>query len=93
MNTTQQTDGLPLVLQDRRDELEGLDLAIERQKHNLQEMKAEERWLMRDKHDARTELENLRKRNDRKLIVRYQFCGQVHEPDNPYFFKKKNEIK
>ena len=56
--------------QDRRDELEGLDLAIERQKHNLREMKAEERDLQRVKHDARSELDSLRRRNDRKLIIR-----------------------
>nr|KAG5703045.1 hypothetical protein BaRGS_016206 [Batillaria attramentaria] len=55
-------------LEDRRDELEGLDLAIERQKRSLKEMKREERSLKREHKDARGELGKLRDQNIKKLV-------------------------
>lgn len=57
-----------LCPQDRRDELEGLDLAIERQKRNLWEMKQEEKDLKQDRKDARGELEGLRRKNEKRLF-------------------------
>lgn len=48
--------------------MEGLDLAIERQKRNLWEMKSEEKDLKRDRKDARNELEGLRRKNEKKLF-------------------------
>ena len=59
---------LNCLCQDRRDELEGLDLAIERQKRSLKEMKREERGLKRERTDARSELEKLREKNTKKLL-------------------------
>ena len=56
--------------QERRDELEGLDLAIEQQKQNLHEMRLEEKELKIDRRSARGELYNLKKRNDRRLMAR-----------------------
>ncbi|CAH1781512.1 unnamed protein product, partial [Owenia fusiformis] len=50
-------------LEDRRDELEGLDLAIESQKANLQFMKEEERKLGNEKEAANRELNDLRRAN------------------------------
>ena len=58
----------PCVYQDRRDELEGLDLAIERQKRNLKDMKREEKGLKRERTGARGELEILRDKNTKKLL-------------------------
>ncbi|XP_070176721.1 centriolin-like isoform X2 [Littorina saxatilis] len=55
-------------LEDRRDELEGLDLAIERQKRNLKDMKREERGLKRERTGVRSELETLREKNVKKLV-------------------------
>ncbi|PVD21840.1 hypothetical protein C0Q70_17642 [Pomacea canaliculata] len=55
-------------LEDRREELEGLDLAIERQKRNLQEMKDEEKGLKRKRSNAREELQTLRERNIKRLL-------------------------
>ncbi|CAL1547619.1 unnamed protein product [Lymnaea stagnalis] len=57
-------------LEDRREELEGLDLAIERQKRNLKDMKSEEKELKRDRKDAHNELELLRKKNEKKILIR-----------------------
>lgn len=46
-----------LCEQERRDELEGLDLAIERQQKNLKNLKAEERQLQFERQAAKEELE------------------------------------
>ncbi|KAL4219131.1 hypothetical protein ACF0H5_021713 [Mactra antiquata] len=50
-------------LGERRDELEGLDLAIERQKKNLNNLKAEERRLHFERVAAKEELEFMRDQN------------------------------
>ncbi|KAH9500729.1 hypothetical protein Btru_076354 [Bulinus truncatus] len=57
-------------LEDRREELEGLDLAIERQKKNLSDMMHEEKVLKKQRKEAHSELNILRKKNDRKLFIR-----------------------
>ncbi|XP_059175304.1 centriolin-like isoform X2 [Physella acuta] len=59
-------------LKDRRSELEGLDLAIERQKRNLWEMKKDESDLRREKKKAHSELNYLRKKNDKKVFIRHK---------------------
>ena len=53
-------------LQERRDELEGLDLAIERQQKNLKNLKAEERKLQFERQAAREDLEFERDQNSKK---------------------------
>ncbi|XP_060070795.1 centriolin-like [Ylistrum balloti] len=47
-------------LEDRRDELEGLDLAIDKQKKSLKNLRKEERQLEEDKLEAKDELEFLK---------------------------------
>ena len=56
---------LIVFLQERRVELEGLDLAIERQKTNLKHMGEKERVLLSRKEQANAELESLRKERTR----------------------------
>ncbi|KAK0063368.1 centriolin, partial [Biomphalaria pfeifferi] len=63
-------------LEDRREELEGLDLAIERQTKSVREMKREETDLRRERKEAHSQLDFLRKHNDHKrrhLIEKQQF--------------------
>ncbi|XP_053381516.1 centriolin-like isoform X4 [Mercenaria mercenaria] len=58
-------------LLERRDELEGLDLAIERQQKNLKNLKAEEKQLHFERQSAKEELEFMRDQNaKRKRKVR-----------------------
>ena len=47
-------------LQARRDELEGLDLAVERQKRSLRGMRDTERELLAQREAARQELQQLK---------------------------------
>ncbi|XP_033730276.1 centriolin-like isoform X4 [Pecten maximus] len=47
-------------LEDRRDELEGLDLAIDKQKKSLKNLRKEERQLEQGKHEAKDELDFLK---------------------------------
>ena len=47
-------------LQARRDELEGLDLAVERQKRSLRGMRDTERELLAQREAARHELQQLK---------------------------------
>ena len=51
-------------LEDRRDELKGLDLAIERQKQSLRGMKDPERRLLKQRQAARDELLALKQGRD-----------------------------
>ncbi|XP_052229704.1 centriolin-like isoform X2 [Dreissena polymorpha] len=53
-------------LAERRDELEGLDLAIERQQKNLKNLKSEERRLQFERQSAKEELEFTRDQNAKK---------------------------
>ena len=48
-------------LQARRDELEGLDLAVERQKRSLRGMRDTERELLAQREAARQELQQLKR--------------------------------
>lgn len=59
------------IFQDRRTELEGLDLAIERQKRNLREMKLEEKELRTDRKEALDELDYWRRKNNKKIFTGY----------------------
>ncbi|XP_063423484.1 centriolin-like isoform X6 [Mytilus trossulus] len=59
-------------LEERRDELEGLDLAIERQKKNLKDLRKEEKNLNHERQSAREELEFMSKEKRKrrpKIIV------------------------
>lgn len=60
------------IFQDRRTELEGLDLAIERQKRNLLEMKLEEKELRTDRKEALDELDYWRRKNNKKIFTGYE---------------------
>ncbi len=51
------------MTQDRRAELEGLDLAVERQKASLTAMKEAEKVLKMERETARSQLEALRRSN------------------------------
>ncbi|KAL3870359.1 hypothetical protein ACJMK2_038429 [Sinanodonta woodiana] len=53
-------------LEERRDELEGLDLAIERQKKNLHVMKSEERHLEMERESAKDKLAYLKNLNKKR---------------------------
>ncbi|XP_067662812.1 centriolin-like [Haliotis asinina] len=59
---------LKAELEDRRDELEGLDLAIERQKKNLKKLKYNEKSIREKRSSAKEELEFLRMKNMRNTI-------------------------
>ena len=48
-------------LQARRDELEGLDLAVERQKRSLRGMRDTERELLEQREATRQELQQLKR--------------------------------
>ncbi|KAJ8300333.1 hypothetical protein KUTeg_021852 [Tegillarca granosa] len=52
-------------LEERRDELEGLDLAIERQKKNLKQLRKEEKYLEKERRDVKEDLEILRIQNSK----------------------------
>lgn len=54
-----------MFLKERRDELEGLDLAIERQKKSLKDLKREEKNLMSERQSAKEELELISRENAR----------------------------
>ena len=61
-------------LEERRDELEGLDLAIERQKTNLKDLRREEKNLNSERQSAKEDLELISKENARlkrkpKIII------------------------
>ena len=56
--------------QDRRAELEGLDLAIERQKASLISMKEGEKILLAEREAARSQLKALRNSNKDKAARR-----------------------
>lgn len=53
------------IHQERRSDLEGLDLAIERQKKDMRRMKKDERSLLLDKNAAQEELAILKSRNNK----------------------------
>ncbi|KAK3605923.1 hypothetical protein CHS0354_017828 [Potamilus streckersoni] len=53
-------------LEERRDELEGLDLAIERQKKNLHVMRSEERHLQMERESAKDKLAYLKNLNKKR---------------------------
>ena len=53
------------LFQERRDELEGLDLAIERQKTNLKDLRREEKNLNSERQSAKEDLELISKENAR----------------------------
>ncbi len=55
------TNHLPDCFQDRRAELEGLDLAIERQKGSLTQMRESEHILLAEREAARKELAALKR--------------------------------
>ncbi|XP_071115643.1 centriolin-like [Haliotis cracherodii] len=55
-------------LEDRRDELEGLDLAIERQKKSLRKLKYNEKSIREKRSSAKEELDFLRTRNMKNAI-------------------------
>ena len=57
---------LIIIIQERRDELEGLDLAIERQQKHLKNMKAEEKQLQYERQAAREELSFMKDHNIRR---------------------------
>ncbi|KAL5012076.1 hypothetical protein ScPMuIL_010627 [Solemya velum] len=67
-------------LEERRDELEGLDLAIERQKRNLKKMRSEEQCLFGEREMARDELNFLRVHNE-KLLQRRREKAMDEESD------------
>ena len=58
------------ILQERRDELEGLDLAIERQKRCLKDLKKEEKFLENERIAARDELQFMRHHNAKETKKR-----------------------
>ncbi|XP_078324889.1 uncharacterized protein LOC111125942 isoform X3 [Crassostrea virginica] len=57
-------------LEERRDELEGLDLAIERQKRCLKDLKKEEKFLENERIAARDELQFMRHHNAKETKKR-----------------------
>jgi hypothetical protein len=59
--------------QERRDELEGLDLAIERQKTNLKDLRREEKNLNSERQSAKEDLELISKENAR--LKRYDMLN------------------
>ncbi len=60
---TYETGNVYLCIQDRRGELESLDLAVERQKASLTAMKEAEKVLKMERESARSQLEALRRSN------------------------------
>ena len=66
-------------LENRRDELEGLDLAIERQKQSLRGMKDTERRLLKQRQAARDELLALKQGRDssRRRRRAYLDSGEI----------------
>ena len=54
-----------IYIQERRDELEGLDLAIERQKKSLKDLRREEKILQSERASAKEDLELISKENAR----------------------------
>ena len=79
-NTSQKSYRLLLliiVIQERRDELEGLDLAIERQQKHLKNMKAEEKQLQYERQAAREELSFMKDQNIRRK--RYYSINDIND--------------
>ena len=78
-NTEQKSHRLLLliIIQERRDELEGLDLAIERQQKHLKNMKAEEKQLQYERQAAREELSFMKDHNIRRK--RYYSINVNHD--------------
>ena len=69
---------LSFWVQDRRDELEGLDLAIERQKRSLRGMKDTERRLLQQREAAREELLSLKQGRESSRRRRIAYLDSDH---------------
>ncbi|XP_041369906.1 centriolin-like [Gigantopelta aegis] len=70
-------------LEERRDELEALDLAIERQKENLSHLQKEEKRLEKDRRAAKDELNIMKIRNE-KITVKRRHDNRYTESEDSF---------